>query len=149
MTLKFRYKSVNRPDGTTVKAPMIPITFIGEKESFETAALVDSGADVSAMPRAIAEILELDLTGERAPASGIGGKVESIEILVKIMIGRGHEIYTFARTPFKIILDKYEFPILLGRAGFFDKFVITFDQRNETTSLKRVQRRIQRKKLFR
>ena len=37
----------------------------------------------------------------------------------------------------KVILGKYDFPVLLGRAGFFNKFVISFDEENERVSLKR------------
>ena len=48
MTLSFHYKTVKRPDGTEVKTPSIPVVFSG-KERFETLALLDSGADISAM----------------------------------------------------------------------------------------------------
>ena len=60
MTMVFRYKSVKRPDGSFVKAPLVPLAFLG-KESFDTVALIDSGADISAMPRETAEILGLDI----------------------------------------------------------------------------------------
>ena len=67
MTLSFSYKSVKRPDGTEVKTPSIPVVFSG-KEKFETLALLDSGADISAMSEDVAEILGLDLNGERDSA---------------------------------------------------------------------------------
>lgn len=135
MTISFRYKGVRRPDGTIVKTPSIPLILIG-KETFETIGLLDSGADISAIPKSIAEILGLNLEGEITFAYGIGGKVKSVESTVKILIQKGHEKYSFS-IPVKVILDDYDFPILLGRAGFFDKFVITFDQENERISLKR------------
>jgi len=56
MTITFRYKSVTRPAGSTVKTPSIPIILSG-KETFETIGLLDSGADLSAMPKSIAELL--------------------------------------------------------------------------------------------
>ncbi len=139
MTISFKYKSVRRPDGTQVKTPSIPILLKG-KESFETIALLDSGADISAMPKAIAEILGLDLKAKRSSAYGIGGKVESIETKVNITIEKGHERYNF-RIPIKIILGRYDFPIILGREGFFDKFVISFNQTEEKISLKRIIKR--------
>jgi len=138
MTLKFRYKLVKRPDGTEVKAPVVPLRLSGEKGSFDTPALLDSGADISVMPEVVAETLGLDLSGERSPAFGIGGKSESVGTFAEITIGKKHEIYNFKKTPFKVILGEYEFPILLGRVGFFDKFIITFDQKKETISLKRI-----------
>lgn len=136
MTITFRYKTVKRPDGTEVKTPSIPILLAGE-ESFETIALLDSGADISAIPKDIAEILGLDLQGEKAPAYGIGGRVDAIDTTVTITVEKGHEHYTF-RIPVKVILGDYDFPVLLGRAGFFDNFVISFNQSQEKFSLKRV-----------
>jgi len=135
MTISFRYKSVERPDGTLVKTPSIPILLKG-KEVFETIGLLDSGADVSAMSKDVAEILGLDLRGKKEPAFGIGGKVDSVETKVRISVEKGHEHYTF-QIRVKVILGKYDFPVLLGRAGFFNKFVISFDEENERVSLKR------------
>lgn len=134
MTIVFNYKTVSRPDGTEVKTPSIPISLNGE-ERFETVALLDSGADISAMPLAVAEILNLDISGKKTPAFGIGGKVDSVESKVNIAVEKGHERYSFT-TPVKVILGNYDFPILLGRAGFFDKFVISFNQSHEKVALK-------------
>ena len=136
MTLSFKYKSVKRPDGTEIKTPSVPITLIG-KEKFETLALLDSGADISAVPLAIAEILGLDLTGEKTPAFGIGGKVESIETKINLTIEKGHEHYSF-QIPVKVILGNYDFPILLGRVGFFEEFIISFDHSRGRVWLKKV-----------
>lgn len=135
MTIVFRYKSVKRPDGSFVKAPLIPVTFIG-KESFDTVALIDSGADISAMPRETAEILGLDIKGKLTGAYGIGGKVNSVQTTTILRIRKGHEDYRLP-LPVKVILDNYDFPILLGRLGFFDNFIITFDQQEEKVLLKR------------
>ncbi len=63
MTLTFRYKSIKRPNGTLVKIPAIPITLIGETK-FKTVGLIDSGADLSVIPREVAEVLGLKLSGE-------------------------------------------------------------------------------------
>ena len=139
MTISFNYKNVKRPDGTYIKTPSIPILLTG-KEAFETIALLDSGADISAMPKNVAEILGLDLSGEITPAYGIGGSVDSVQTKVSMTVEKGHEHYSF-QIPIKVILENYDFPILLGRAGFFDKFVISFDQTQEKVFLKRVIRR--------
>ncbi len=55
---------------------------------------------------------------------------------MKIQLAQGHEKYVF-KLPVKVILDDYDFPVLLGRVGFFDKFVIKFDQRYQKISLKK------------
>ena len=136
MTIIFRYKKVTRPDKTEVKSPSIPITLIGKTMRFDAVALLDSGADVSAVPKDIAELLGLDLSGKREPAYGIGGKVDSVESSLSIIIEKGHEHYSFD-IPVKVILDSYEFPVLLGRAGFFDKFVVSFNQKAEKILLKK------------
>src|SRR3989338_5428436 len=67
MTLVFKYKAVKRPDGTEVKTPSIPVV-LRWKQQLDTIALLDSGADVSAMPSAIAEILGCDLEGRKSSA---------------------------------------------------------------------------------
>jgi len=134
MTIIFRYKTVNRPDGSQVKTPSIPVSLNG-KENFDTVALLDSGADISAVSRGIAELLGLDLSVEKKPAFGIGGKVEATDTTMMISVEKGHERYVF-RIPVKVILSDYDFPVLLGRAGFFDKFVISFDQAKEKVLLK-------------
>ena len=135
MTISFKYKSVKRPDDTVVKTPSIPITLIG-KESFDTVALLDSGADISAMPKSIAELLGLNLDGNITLAYGICGTAKCVESEARIIIQKGHERYEFS-LPIKIIFDEYQFPILLGRKGFFDKFIITFDQKNEKVLIKK------------
>ena len=139
MTIRFRYKTVKRPDGTNVKTPSIPI-ILKWKEQFETVALIDSGADVSAMPKAVAEILGCGLDGKIEPAYGIGGKVDSVETKVNVIVEKGHEHYEF-QIQVKVILGDYDFPILLGRKGFFNKFIIFFDENQERVSLKRVYNR--------
>lgn len=135
MAISFHYKTVKRPDGTDVKIPSIPITLRG-KESFDTIAIVDSGADISAIPKGIADILGLDISGKSSPAFGIGGRTDAVDTTMEIMVEKGHERYNF-RIPVKVIIGPYDFPILLGRAGFFDKFIISFNQSQERILLKR------------
>lgn len=139
MTISFRYKTIKRPDGSEVKTPAIPIVLDCE-EKFETIALLDSGADMSAMPSSIAEIIGLKLSGEKKPAYGLGGRLDSVQETITVTVGKGHEHYTF-NIPVKVILDHYDFPVLLGRLGFFDKFIISFDQSQEKVSLKKINRR--------
>ena len=135
MTIVFSYKTIKRPDGTEVRTPSIPIT-LGTKEKIDTIALLDSGADISAIPKDIAEILGLDINKKPSPAYGVGGKVDAIETIMDIAINKGHEHYSF-QIPVKVILGKYDFPVLLGRAGFFDRFIVSFDHKKEKVMLKK------------
>jgi len=41
------------------------------------------------------------------------------------------------KTPVKVILGNYDFPILLGREGFFSEFVISFFQNDQKVTLKK------------
>ncbi|MBS3077544.1 retroviral-like aspartic protease [Candidatus Pacearchaeota archaeon] len=138
MTITFKYKRIRRPDNSEIKTPSILVTFGGAGAKYDFMVLVDSGADVSVIPKSIAELLGLNLAGEEEEASGIGGVVPAVESSVQIEIHKGHEHYSFV-LPVKVILDDSDFPILLGREGFFDKFVVTFNQSEEKLILKRVQ----------
>ncbi len=124
MAISFKYKAVRRPDQTTIKTPSVPVIFHG-KQVFETIALIDSGADISVISKDVAELLGLDLNKDIHFAFGIGGKVEAIETTVPITVEKGHERYTFS-LPIKVILGKYDFPILLGRQGFLINLLFHF-----------------------
>jgi len=102
--------------------------------------LLDSGADISVIPKKLAELLGVNIEGERTLAFGIGGKVECIERKITINISRGHENYTFS-IPIKVILGDYNFPLLLGRQGFFEEFIITLDQGLQKITLKKVDKK--------
>jgi len=135
--MSFKYKIIKRPDKTEVKTPSIPVVIKGNGEvSLEAVALIDSGADISVIPKDFAELLNLDLSGEKTKAFGIGGEVESVESTVNLSVNKGHETYSFT-IPIKIIFGAYDFPVLLGREGFFDQFIIIFDQKNQKISLKK------------
>lgn len=136
MTLSYKYVAVKRPTGITVKSPMIPVTLIGNSAiKPEVIALLDSGADISIIPKDIAELLNLDLSGKEITAKGLGGEVKVKESKMQINIKKHHEDYTFI-VPVQIILEDKKVPVLLGRVGFFEKFKITFDQNNFLVSLK-------------
>ncbi|MEK6843936.1 MAG: aspartyl protease family protein [Nanoarchaeota archaeon] len=138
MSLTFKYKRVKRPNNIEVKSPSIPITLWDAGQRFEFIALLDSGADISVVPQDVAELLGLDLNKPKEEARGIGGKVPAIQTNMNIELKRSHEAYNF-RIPVKVILkdEIEEMPILLGRAGFFDKFIVTFNQKEEKITLKR------------
>jgi len=139
MTLSFRYKRVKRPNNIEVKTPSIPVILSGKGTKYQFIALLDSGADISVVSEDVAELLGLDISGRKEEASGIGGKVPAVQSSVNIELGKGHENYSFS-IPIKVVFNKggQEIPILLGRSGFFDKFLITFNQKEERVLLKRV-----------
>lgn len=135
MTLTFRYKDVPRSNNTHSTSPSIPVTLSGNGGKYEFMVLLDSGADISAIPKHMAELLNLNLNHPTEDAFGIGGKVPAIPTQMNIEINRKHERYSF-QIPVKVILDGYDFPPLIGRAGFFDKFDVTFNQFDKKIILK-------------
>jgi len=135
MTLTFKYKDVPRPNNTHSSSPSIPVTLSGNGGKYEFMVLLDSGADISAIPKHMAELLNLDLNYPQEDAFGIGGKVPAIPTHMNVEITKNHEKYPL-RIPVKVILDGYDFPPLIGRAGFFDKFDITFKQAEKRVILK-------------
>ena len=137
MSLTFKYKRVKRNKGIEIKSPSIPVNISGSGSKYQFIALIDSGADVSVIPKEVAELLGLDINKNKEEARGIGGKVPAIQTNINIEIGKPHEIYNF-NIPVKVIMSDMdeEIPILLGRVGFFDKFIIIFNQKEEKIILK-------------
>ncbi|MEK6835295.1 MAG: retropepsin-like aspartic protease [Nanoarchaeota archaeon] len=135
--MSFKYKEVKRPNGTIIKAPYIPIVLKSDKESIDVVGLIDSGADISVIPKEMAEILGLRLEKEDE-STGVGGKARTADSHVNIKIEKGHEKYEF-RLPIKVLLqENSEIPVLLGRLAFFDNFNIIFEQSNQRVILKKI-----------
>ena len=142
MSLTFRYKDAPRSNNTKSLSPSIPVTLSGNSAGkYEFMMLLDSGADISAIPKHLAELINLDLNGKKEDAFGIGGKVLAISTHMNIEINKNHENYKF-RVPVKVILDDYEFSPLIGRAVFFDKFDITFRQSEKKVILKPITQQV-------
>lgn len=137
MALTFRYRDVPRLNKTRAKTPSIPITSSGKGGKYEFISLLDSGADISAIPKQMAELLNLDISGPKEEAFGIGGSVPAVQTTLHIELGKQHEKYLFD-IPVKVILTEDNFSPLIGRAVFFDKFTITFKQNEEKVMLKAV-----------
>lgn len=128
MTLNFKYKQVEK----FRKTPSIPIT-IYEDVILDSIALIDSGADFTCIPKSLAKVLGLSFDSEEETA-GIGGSVKCYSSKMKIKVGSDRENYSFI-LPIRVV-DDDSIPILLGRAKFFDKFKIIFDQKNNKVSLR-------------
>ncbi len=134
MAITFKYPLINRPKPyDPIRLPTIPITMYGNSgTSLDAVALIDSGADITTLPKEIAELLQLDLESEKTEIRGIGGTIPAVREKIKIKIENAHERYTI-RIPVIIPLtDSMIIPeILLGRIGIFDRFDITFKEKDE------------------
>ena len=102
---------------------------------FDAIALLDSGADVSAIPNDLANLLGLNLSQDIEETHGIGGTVRSIPTNITVIVEdrHGREKHTLS-VPINVILETDDFPILLERK----KFVITFDEQRHRVTLKGV-----------
>jgi len=139
MTITFKYKVL--PDDYTndTKKPIVRITLQGKNAiPIDVIALLDSGADISVIPKGLAEYLNLTF-GKKDTSKGIGGEItiwnSSFDIYIQ---GTRDEKYSFKKVPVQIA-ENDTFPIILGRTGFFNKFVILIDEKNQKVKLKRVQ----------
>ncbi len=138
MTLHFRYKSLKHSDGTISKVPLVPIKVIG-KETLILYGLVDSGSDMCAVSKRVAELLGLSLSGKKEISFGVGGKAESVQSRMIVTIKQGNERHRL-NLPVKIILSNHDFPVILGQEGFFDKFIIKFNKGENKFSLKKIRK---------
>lgn len=135
MTIVFKYSRLPKKKND-FKSPTIKVTLRGRaKRPLNVIALLDSGADLSVIPLSIAKILDLDLPEETSQSHGIGGSITTKRSKMIIILKKGHEDYQFA-IPVEVSYDE-DVPIILGRANFFDKFIISIDEKNEKIKLKR------------
>lgn len=141
MTISFKYKKLPGKKGREIKTPSIPVTLSGNNATpIEVIALLDSGADLSVIPQGLAEFLNLDLDGKRGESHGIGGKIPIVESNLWVVLKKGHENYRF-NIPVQVVIGPDQVPPLLGRTGFFDQFVISFDNKEEKVTLKKKTRK--------
>ncbi|MBI5148210.1 retropepsin-like domain-containing protein [Candidatus Pacearchaeota archaeon] len=135
MAFNFKYKSSRLKSGDIIYRPMIPLT-LESHERIDVIAILDSGSDMTIIPKELAEAIGVKYTGENE-ISGIAGiPVKSKEGKVKIIFGKGHEVYSFD-VPI-LVPEKEDIQIIIGRAGFFNEFKITFDESARKIEFKKV-----------
>lgn len=138
MSIILKYVHIKRQDKTLWRAPIIPI-FVHDKDGklLIINALVDSGADNTVVPKALAELLGLK-EEDQLETGGIGGKVTVKKSKMSITIKGIRESYSFV-IPVLVLQDaENSVPLLLGRNGFFEHFHITFKQDEEKIILKKI-----------
>ncbi len=115
--------------------PVIPVTVIGPTGTAVRDALLDTGADDSVFPEDVAAVIGLDLTKAVAGgASGVGMVGSPIRYAeVKLRLTDGIEFREWpARVGFTPAPLKRA---LLGFAGFFQFFTVSFDGEREQVEL--------------
>lgn len=123
MTFSFKYKPERLKSGAVLYRPIIPLTLEG-KEKIDVFSILDSGSDMTIIPKEIAETLNIQYLKDNEVSGITGVIIKSKEGRLRISFGKGHEIYSF-EIPV-LIPEKENLSVIIGRAEFFNKFKITF-----------------------
>lgn len=140
-SLVFKYTKEELRGGTIYR-PRVEIRLSNGNNSIKIIMLIDSGADVSFIPKEIAEVLELDLTtGEKIKASSASEQFEVVRKEVHAELIKGTKVISLGmmdvRIPLKNHTDSTNSHNLLGRNHFFRKFDITFRENTFKIILKK------------
>lgn len=139
MVFSFNYHKLPNKKGEDKRTPTIPITLKGRAAiALQVYALIDSGADISIIPKALAEVLDLDLSGETSTSHGISGSIKVKNSKMKVTLKKNHDETWTSMIPVQVILSGEEPPIILGRKGFFDKFIILINESKKKIQLKKI-----------
>src|SRR2546428_10054272 len=113
--------------------PIVDLVFKEKKNYNLYSFIVDSGADISLAPRQLAERIGLNWSrGSRISLTGISPRPEcSVD-------GRIHEVGAILpdlalELTFPMCFADGNAPYLIGREGFFDRFKITLDKKEQRT----------------
>lgn len=137
MTYTFKYKKLKRGLLSFYEVPALPVSVFGPKGRFETLALLDSGADISAVSINIARKIGLDMNNSCELVQSLNADVSAIPSTMQIRLKRKRKVMGTYLIPTFIINDfDAQIGVLLGRAEFFHHFKITFDEKHQKISFK-------------
>src|SRR3989338_10155421 len=123
--VEFPYKREKSNLFGTVYRPIVAVHFIDRNSEIIQLMYIDSGADITLIPKSIGELLGFDESDEVKEIFSVSGhKISVIIENAKMKIGR-HQFN--ARVAWSL---HENVPLLLGRLDVFDKFIITFDESN-------------------
>lgn len=118
--------------------PIIPVRIFGQTAFGHYAALVDTGADNTILPKRIADDLGIELqTGHGPDATAFGG--QTISLLfgdVELELEEQQERVRWkSRVQFYDFVNPEDETLILGHAGFLDYFSAMFDGEQGLLSL--------------
>ena len=107
--------------------------------SLEVFALLDSGADFTLIPRAIADIIGIKLNEkDKESIGGVGGNSFAYKVQLTCSLKLGHESNKIQIKAMVLDEENEEIPVLIGREGFFENFEITFREYEKKILIKKV-----------
>ena len=116
--------------GGIVTRPEIPVKVIGPSGAVKVEALVDTGSDLTLMPRWVAEQIGVTVDdGVRWPLGGIAGQVlaASPGVVELEITSSGSTCRWTATVAFVNDPAGSKSTVILGHSGFLDNFLVTFD----------------------
>ena len=135
--IKFKGKKIQISKTEILWIPMANVGIISSKRKYYCKMLVDSGADITLVPRSLGEFLGISFEGKKIlELRGIGeGALPYVVEKIKVKIGK----HAFeARIGISMV---EEIPLILGRLDIFDNFNIEFKQKAGVTIFCKVGKR--------
>lgn len=135
MALIYKFKKFKLESGVYTKRPIVDIILKNEDKYLEFTAILDSGSDVTTIPKAVADYLGLKIEEKEIEMVGYKGKGKvkqsKITIIFKGKVQRQDEI--LSNVPVAIMQDPEEEDVIIGTTGIFEHFKIVF---NDTKNVK-------------
>ena len=134
--LTYRFTKLKLGDGSYVKEPKIPITFIGKNTSLDAIAILDTGSTISYLPLEFASILGFEEKNATIETTkGIGGEEKVAHYAVDIKLTRKNQSVRL-KLPVLVFLDPKVKCIIIGLEPFFEKFEVNFKLEQDRIELK-------------
>ena len=142
MTVSYRFRKFKLESGSYIKRPAVNIILKKESKSLEMWAILDSGSDITTIPRAIADFLELKIEDEESEMMGYKGsgivRHSKVTIIFKGKMQRIDEV--LHNVPIAVMQD-YDgedgAEVVVGTQGVFEHFKILFND-SKNVSLTRI-----------
>lgn len=135
MALIYKFKKFKLESGAYTKRPIVDIILKNEDKYLEFTAILDSGSDVTTIPKAVADYLGLKIEEKEIEMVGYKGKGKvkqsKITVIFKGKAQRQDEILN--NVPVAIMQDPEEEDVIIGTTGIFEHFKIVF---NDTKNVK-------------
>jgi hypothetical protein len=121
----FPYVMEKIKDGFVYR-PKIPVTISYSGNRIETYGFIDSGSDITILPKEIAKVLGIELTGRQAEIGGIGGGLLKVVIeFVNLDVGGTFLSQIKVHIPTEESKDVDQ--LILGHEPLFQDFNINFE----------------------
>ncbi len=131
MTLRYRF-SKERADGRTVFRPRVYVKLIGPKDSVSVHAILDTGSDISILPKSFGDLLGVESDGKETTIEAFHEKYDAVPVKLNVVfLGKvERQSVNVDNVPFLIPLEKSKKwyiadDVILGIERIFDCFDIT------------------------